>query len=44
VREVDPGELIRVAHDGAIESHRPFGNTSARPCIFEHVYFSRPDR
>ncbi len=43
VREVDPGELIRVAHDGAIESHRPFGNTSARPCIFEHVYFSRPD-
>ena len=42
-REVEPGELIEVAHDGTIRSHRPFGKVSPRPCIFEHVYFSRPD-
>jgi len=43
VRDVEPGEIIEVRRDGRIASHRPFGNTSARPCIFEHVYFSRPD-
>ena len=42
-REVEPGELIEVDFDGTIRSHRPFGNNPARPCIFEHVYFSRPD-
>ena len=43
VREVDPGELIQVDLGGNIETHRPFGNPHPRPCIFEHVYFSRPD-
>ena len=43
IREVEPGELIRVDHAGNIETHRPFGNPNPRPCIFEHVYFSRPD-
>lgn len=43
VRQVDPGELIKVGFDGSIETLRPFGNHAARPCIFEHVYFSRPD-
>ncbi|MBA3054846.1 MAG: amidophosphoribosyltransferase, partial [Sphingomonadales bacterium] len=43
LREVEPGELIEVDFDGNINSHRPFGNSPARPCIFEHVYFSRPD-
>ncbi len=43
VRDVDPGELVEVRADGTIISHRPFGNLSPRPCIFEHVYFSRPD-
>lgn len=42
VRSVEPGELI-VVRDGTIESHRPFGEKESRPCIFEHVYFSRPD-
>ncbi|MDP3551512.1 MAG: amidophosphoribosyltransferase [Novosphingobium sp.] len=43
VREVEPGELIQVDLDGKLSSHRPFGTPDARPCIFEHVYFSRPD-
>ncbi len=43
IREVEPGELIKVDSDGSYESMRPFGQTTPRPCIFEHVYFSRPD-
>ena len=43
VREVEPGELVEVTPDGRINSHRPFGLHNPRPCIFEHVYFSRPD-
>ncbi len=43
IRQVDPGELIEVATDGKITSHRPFSARAPRPCIFEHVYFSRPD-
>jgi len=42
-RQIDPGEIVCVGLDGSIETHRPFGNTNPRPCIFEHVYFSRPD-
>jgi amidophosphoribosyltransferase len=43
VREIEPGEIVEVRQDGRISSHRPFGRPSPRPCIFEHVYFSRPD-
>jgi amidophosphoribosyltransferase len=42
LRDVDPGELVVVNGDG-IRSFRPFAKINARPCIFEHVYFSRPD-
>jgi amidophosphoribosyltransferase len=42
VRSIDPGELVIVKGD-QVTSHRPFGNVSPRPCIFEYVYFSRPD-
>jgi len=42
-RQVEPGEFIEVDFDGTVRSHRPFGDAPARPCIFEHVYFSRPD-
>ncbi len=42
IREVEPGELIIVNGSG-LRSFRPFVNASPRPCIFEHVYFSRPD-
>ena len=41
-REVDPGEIIIVSH-GQLRSIKPFTAISPRPCIFEHVYFSRPD-
>lgn len=43
LRSIEPGELVQVDHKGNISSHRPFGQHNARPCIFEHVYFSRPD-
>ena len=43
VREVEPGEMVEVRADGRLASHRPFGKPNPRPCIFEHVYFSRPD-
>ncbi|CAN5344272.1 amidophosphoribosyltransferase [soil metagenome] len=42
VREVEPGELV-IVKGGELSSHRPFAPVSPRPCIFEHVYFSRPD-
>ena len=42
-REVEPGELVLVDFSGEIRSVRPFGSPPPRPCIFEHVYFSRPD-
>ena len=41
-RDVGPGEVVVVNEDG-VRSFRPFAATSPRPCIFEHVYFSRPD-
>ena len=42
-RDVEPGEMIIVADDGSMQSKK-FA-TAERPshCIFEHVYFSRPD-
>jgi amidophosphoribosyltransferase len=43
IRQIEPGELVQVDHKGTISSHRPFGIFPPRPCIFEHVYFSRPD-
>ena len=42
VRDVDPGELI-VVNESGLRSFRPFQKANPRPCIFEHVYFSRPD-
>ncbi|MBD3678563.1 MAG: amidophosphoribosyltransferase [Rhodobacteraceae bacterium] len=42
VREIDPGEMVVISGKG-IESFRPFEKKSSRFCIFEHVYFSRPD-
>jgi amidophosphoribosyltransferase len=47
VRAVEPGEVVVATRDkkGAakVESHFPFPRRPARPCVFEFVYFSRPD-
>jgi amidophosphoribosyltransferase len=43
VREVKPGEMVVISADKGVESHFPFRPVSPRFCIFEHVYFSRPD-
>ncbi|MDB5716777.1 MAG: amidophosphoribosyltransferase, partial [Sphingomonas bacterium] len=42
IRDVDPGELVIVSEEG-VRSIHPFAPVRARPCIFDHVYFSRPD-
>jgi amidophosphoribosyltransferase len=42
IREIENGEVVVISEDG-IESHRPFPKQHARPCIFEYIYFSRPD-
>ena len=42
VREIEPGEMVVITGD-KIESSFPFRKQPSRFCIFEHVYFSRPD-
>lgn len=42
VRDVEPGEIIIVNKNGMRSIH-PFNKTPKRFCIFEYVYFSRPD-
>jgi amidophosphoribosyltransferase len=42
VRDVEPGEVVSATVDG-IESVKPFGAQPRRFCIFEYVYFARPD-
>ncbi len=41
-REIDPGEMV-IIENGLVASSRPFAPAKSRFCIFEHVYFSRPD-
>ncbi len=42
IREIKPGEMVVITPRG-VESHFPFRPAKSRFCIFEHVYFSRPD-
>ena len=42
VRDIEHGEMVVIDHNG-IESLRPFPAAKARPCIWEYVYFARPD-
>ena len=42
VRDVEPGELVIVS-DGGLRSVRLFPPASLSHCVFEHVYFARPD-
>jgi len=43
VREIEPGEMIVCTRDGEIKSLFPFKKVAVTPCIFEFVYFARPD-
>jgi len=42
MRDVEPGELV-IIDDKGLVSQKPFKQTSSRFCIFEYVYFARPD-
>ena len=42
VRDVENGEVVVIDQDG-LRSEKPFPQKAARPCLFEYVYFSRPD-
>jgi amidophosphoribosyltransferase len=42
LRSVEPGEMIVVDDDG-LRSSRPFDSAPRRMCLFEYVYFARPD-
>jgi amidophosphoribosyltransferase len=42
IREIEPGEVV-VAEGKALRSYRPFDARPRHFCVFEHVYFARPD-
>jgi len=42
VRDVEPGEVL-VISDGGLRSIHPFPKSTLAHCVFEHVYFARPD-
>ena len=42
IREVENGEVV-VIDEAGLHSHRPFPKQRPRPCVFEYVYFARPD-
>ena len=42
IRDIEPGEVVVFDEKGA-QSHKPFAPQPPRPCIFEYIYFARPD-
>ncbi|GBR08045.1 amidophosphoribosyltransferase [Gluconobacter frateurii] len=42
VRDIEPGEIVVINSDG-LRSLRPFGDQGGRFCVFEYIYFARPD-
>ena len=42
-RDIEPGEAVLIDHSGALHSKPYRGSAVFAPCIFEYVYFSRPD-
>ena len=42
IREIKNGEVVVITKDG-LESYMPFPKKPERPCIFEYIYFARPD-
>ncbi|NYT64834.1 amidophosphoribosyltransferase [Alcaligenaceae bacterium] len=43
VRDIEPGEAICIDHDGNLSSRQCADNPVLTPCVFEYVYFARPD-
>ena len=43
IREIEPGEMVVITQKDGVESFHPFERSPSKFCIFEHVYFSRPD-
>ncbi|MFK5985838.1 MAG: amidophosphoribosyltransferase [Pseudomonadota bacterium] len=43
IRDIAPGEAVVITYDGQIFTKQCAKNTQYTPCIFEHVYFARPD-
>jgi amidophosphoribosyltransferase len=41
-REVEPGEVVLLGEHG-LKSIKPFNKAPRRLCVFEHIYFARPD-
>ena len=42
LRDIEPGEVVHIDKDG-LTSFKPFAAQSPRPCLFEYIYFARPD-
>lgn len=42
IRDVEPGEIIVIDNNG-LASHKPFAEVKQSPCVFEFIYFARPD-
>jgi amidophosphoribosyltransferase len=42
IREIEPGEMVVIDKDG-LKTFHPFGKVEPSPCIFEFIYFARPD-
>ncbi len=42
VREIEPGEMLVISASG-LRSHHPFATVATNLCVFEFVYFARPD-
>ena len=43
VRDIAPGEAIYIENNGTLHTEQCAENPQLNPCIFEHVYFARPD-
>ncbi len=42
IRDIEPGEIV-IVKNNQLNSIKPFKKTQLRPCLFEYIYFSRPD-